>query len=106
LIAKIKYKKLSKEMRVFYIDEDEPSKRYYVKLENMTPPDRLKGYIAIDARSSADLLEQIRDTYSIRNADIELWSNQGRQGLRLDTLTVIPKDHEFIWVRVVARPSE
>jgi hypothetical protein len=93
-------------MRVFYIDEDEPSQRYYVKLENMTPPDNLKGYIAFDARSSADLLEQIRRTYSIHNVDIELWTGQGRQGLRLDTLQVIPKEHEFIWIRVVGRPSE
>jgi hypothetical protein len=94
-------------MRVFYIDEDEPSQRYYVKLENMTAPtDNLKGYIAIDARSSADLLEQIRRTYSIQHVDIELWTGQGRQGLRLDTLPAIPKEYEFIWIRVVGRPSE
>lgn len=94
-------------MRVFYIDEDEPSQRYYVKLENMTPPiDNLKGYIAIDARSTIDLLEQIRYTYKIQGGSIELWTGQGRQGLRLDTLPTIPKEHEFIWVRVVARAAE
>ena len=90
-------------MRVFYIDEDVPSQRYYVKLENMIVPDNLKGYIAIDAPSTTCLLEQIRYTYGIRNADIELWSNQARQGKRLDTLNEIPKEHEFIWIRVASR---
>jgi hypothetical protein len=93
-------------MRVFYIDEDVASQRYYVKLENVTVSDNLKGYIAIDARAPSDLLEQIRDTYGIKSAGIELWSSQGRQGLRLDTLEVIPKEHEFIWVRVCARPPQ
>ena len=93
-------------MRVFYIDEDVPSQRYYVKLENVIVPDSLKGYIAIDARAPSELLEQIRDMYGIKAAGIELWSSQSRQGLRLDTLEVIPKEHEFIWVRVCARPPQ
>lgn len=90
-------------MRVFYIDEDMPSQRYYVKLENMTAPDHLRGYIAIDARSTTDLLDQVRCTYGIQNTNIELWSNQARQGKRLDTLDAIPREHEFIWIRVARR---
>ncbi len=93
-------------MRAFYIDEDEPFQRYYVKLENMIVPDSLKGYTAIDARNTADLLEQIRAIYGIKTAQIELWTGQSRQGQRLDTLTIIPKEHEFIWVRVVSSAAE
>jgi hypothetical protein len=93
-------------MRVFYIDEDEPNESmhtYYVKLENVSLPDGLKGYKAFDANTTANLIEQIRKFYKINTANIELWSNQAYQGRRLDTMYTIPKEYEFIWIRVTER---
>lgn len=91
-------------MRVFYIDEDENTNNesmptYYVKLENVSVPDELKGYKAFNASSTSELIDQISTHYNIKTASIELWSGQVRQGQRLDTMPTIPKEYEFIWVR-------
>jgi len=97
-------------MRVFYVDEEDISKRrYYVKIDNVTVPDNLKGYKAIEAESVDELKRFVIEEYGFnknKNIDIELWSSQNRTGMRLDILKEIPKENEFIWVRVVPNKIE
>ncbi len=96
-------------MRVFYEEEETDSKtvkrRYYVKVDNVNIPDNLKGYKALEASTTEELKEQIMEYYGFNkneNLSIELWSNQNRQGKRLDQLKEI-EENEFIWVRVVTK---
>jgi hypothetical protein len=97
-------------MRVFYVDEEEISKRrYYVKLDNVNVPDNLKGYKAIEAESVEELKKLVMIEYDLNknnNVSIELWSGQNHMGKRLDVLDEIPKENEFIWVRVVVNKVE
>lgn len=96
-------------MEVFYIDEDEnkddvPKCTYYVKMDNMNVPDNLKGYKWIEASSTEDLLERVKKYYGLENHSnirVQLWSAQMYGGTRLDILDKIPKQYEFIWVRVL-----
>lgn len=92
-------------MRVFYVDEEDISKRrYYVKIDNVSVPDNLKGYKAIEAESINELKEMIIREYGFdkhNNFAIELWSGQNHMGKRLDILEKIPTEIEFIWVRIV-----
>jgi hypothetical protein len=90
-------------MRVFYIDEDDNQRRYYVKIDNLSVPDDLKGYKAIEAKSKDDLIEKIKLYFKIiPNKTIQLWTNSNYTGKRLDILPEIPKDCEFIYARVVS----
>ncbi len=96
-------------MRVFYEEEETDSKtvkrRYYVKVDNVNIPDNLKGYKALEASTTEELKEQIMEYYGFNkneNLSIELWSNQNRQGKRLDQLKEI-EENEFIWVRGVTK---
>lgn len=97
-------------MRVFYVDEEDVSKRrYYVKIDNVNVPDELKGYKAIEAGSVDELKELIMVQYDLnknKNMSIELWSGQNHMGQRLDKLKEISKEIEFIWVRVVVNKVE
>lgn len=97
-------------MRVFYIDEEDKSKRrYYVKIDNVSVPDDLKGYKAIEADSVEELKKLVMIQYDLiknKNVNIELWSGQNHMGKRLDILDEIPKEIEFIWVRVVVNKVE
>ena len=98
-------------MRVFYIDEEEEkSKRqYYVKIDNVNVPEKLKGFKAIRAASVKELIERVKDYYEFnKNPDvsIQLWSNSSYTGKRLDTLNGIPDENEFIWVRAVLNKKE
>jgi hypothetical protein len=97
-------------MRVFYIDEEDKSKRrYYVKIDNVSVPDDLKGYKAIEAESIDELKKSVMIHYDLnknKNVSIELWSGQNHMGHRLDILKEIPEDIEFIWVRVVVNKVE
>ena len=97
-------------MRVFYVDEDEVSKRrYYVKVDNVNLPEDLKGYKVIEAESIDELKELINEVFGFnkkKNFTLELWSSQNYMGKRLDILKEIPKDIEFIWVRVVLNKVE
>jgi hypothetical protein len=92
-------------MRVFYVDEaDQSKRRYYVKIDNVDVPDNLKGYKVIEAGSVEELKKLVMVQYDLnknKNVSIELWSGQNRMGKRLDALDEIPKEMEFIWVRVV-----
>jgi hypothetical protein len=97
-------------MRVFYIDEEDQSKRrYYVKMDNVNVPEDLKGYKAIEAVSVEELKKLVMAQYDLnknKNVSIELWSGQNYMGQRLDVLDEIPKEIEFIWVRVVVNKVE
>ena len=91
-------------MRVFYVDEEEPCRNYYVKVENVNLPDRLRGYISIGARDVEDLIEKIKLTYGFKSKEdlgIELWSGLRHTSQRLDIMDVIPDYNEFISVYVV-----
>lgn len=92
-------------MRVFYVDEEDMSKRrYYVKVDNVSLPNDLKGYKAIEAESIDELKELIKKEYGFnkhKNFEMELWSGQNYMGKRLDILEKIPNEIEFIWVRIV-----
>jgi hypothetical protein len=96
-------------MRVFYVDEDvhQPPRQYYVKIDNITVPDELKGFKIIKASTAAELKDRIYEVYNFNeNAKkyIQLWS--GPIGItnrvRLDTLITIPPTYEEIYVRGVA----
>lgn len=98
-------------MRVFYIDEEEEkSKRqYYVKIDNVSVPEELKGFKAIKAATTDELIERVKDYYEFnKNLDIniQLWSNANFTGKRLDILDKIPVENEFIWVRAVLNKKE
>ena len=84
-------------MRVFYIDE-ESKRNYYVKVENVNLPESMKGYISIAAIDVEDLIEKVKQNYGIKskNIGIELWSGQRHISMRLDVMSEIPKDIEFI----------
>ena len=95
-------------MRVFYVDESEESlkstRRYFVKLDNTTPPDEFKGWLAIDATTPQDLLQKAAELYNfinVQNVSIQIWSSSQPNSKRLDTLDEIPKENEFVWVKCV-----
>ena len=85
-------------MRVFYIDEEESKRYYYVRVENVNLPESMKGYISIEAVNVEDLIEKVKLNYGIKsnNIGIELWSGQRHISMRLDILSEIPKHIEFI----------
>ena len=100
-------------MRVFYVDEDEDKskkyRQYYVKIDNVNVPEELKGFKAIEADSTLDLIDRVNKYYGFdkkSDVSIQLWSNSNFTGRRLDTLSGIPVDIEFIWVRLVLNKSE
>lgn len=94
-------------MRVFYEEEEDISMqkhRYYVKIDNVNVPEHLKGYKALEASTTDELKKQIMEYYGLNEKlSIELWTNQNRQGKRLDQMKEITKENEFIWVRVVSK---
>jgi hypothetical protein len=92
-------------MRVFYEEEDEISKRrYYVKIDNVNVSDDLKGYKAIESVSIDELKRKILEYYKfniINKNDIELWTQQNGNGIRLDILKEIPSNIEYMYIRIV-----
>ena len=92
-------------MRVFYEEEDEISKRkYYVKIDNVNVPDNLKGYKAIESLSIDELKNKILEYYKfniLNKNDIELWTQQNGNGIRLDILKEIPSNIEYMYIRIV-----
>ncbi len=92
-------------MRVFYIDEEEikqSKRRYYVKVDNIDVPEELKGFKAIEASTVKDLKEEIMKYYNFKDIfNIQLWSNAGFSGKRLDEMETIPLEYEFVWIRGV-----
>ena len=96
-------------MRVFYIDEDEikqSKRRYYVKVDNISVPEELKGFKAIEAGSTSELKAEIMKYYSFKDSmGIQLWSNSGYSGKRLDEMESIPLEYEFVWIHGVINKS-
>lgn len=97
-------------MRVFYEDYEEISKRrYYVKIDNVDVPDNLKTYKAIEALTIDELKTKIIEHYGfnkINKNNIELWTNNGYNGIRLDNMKEIPSDIECIWIRITLNKVE
>jgi hypothetical protein len=92
-------------MRAFYVDEEEArqakTRTYYVKIINVSLPDHLIGYKAIEAETTQELLTKIREVFEFPNGvTFQLWSSSTGNGVRLDELPIIPKDYEFLSVRV------
>jgi hypothetical protein len=85
-------------MRVFYEYEDD-KRRYYVKISNLAVPSE---WHAFEAASTEDLMAQIADYYKLNKQPIQLWTNHSPNGKQLDTYKEIPKDVEFICVKVIA----
>jgi hypothetical protein len=98
-------------MRVFYIDESESKliRNYYVKIDNVNVPEELKGYKCIEAISKDDLVNQVKKIYKLTdksNIVVQLWGQHNYVGERLDIREEIPKDIEFMYVRVVPNKPE
>jgi hypothetical protein len=92
-------------MRVFYIDEEESKNNYYIKVENVNLPEGLRGYKLFKVLTTEELIEQMKEFYGFglkSNARIELWSGQRHISERLDILSRIPKEKEFISAYIVA----
>jgi len=77
--------------------------QYYIKTDSINIPDDLKSWISIEAHTTSELLEKALAYYGFRQNNtirFELWSNtKYNKGIRLDTLEIIPKEYEFIWLR-------
>ena len=85
---------------------DTKNRDYYVKLDNIFLENiAMHGYKHISASSGPDLLRKVIAYYGFNNdvaLRIQLWSSNNRLSktvFRLDTMDVIPENHEFIWVR-------
>lgn len=95
-------------MRVFYDDESDISRNYYVKIDNINVPEELKGFKAIQASSIDEIIKKVRQIYNFKDKPeitIQLWTQQNCLGMRLDNMTEIPKDIEFIWIRGISNKS-
>jgi hypothetical protein len=94
-------------MTVFYNDKQTQTienRVYYVRMDTTNIPDDLKGYKIIEASTPQDLLEKVKTRYRLQdrpNIRVQLWSNKIYCGNRLDTMEEIPRDCEFIWVRLL-----
>ena len=94
-------------MRVFYIDEDDNNSRlFYVKLDNIAVSDSLKELKMIEADTSTDLRQKIALIYGFNDQimkQIQLWSAPlgYSNRTRLDTYDIIPQQFQTIWVRGV-----
>jgi len=93
-------------MRVFY-EEEEISKRmrqYFVKIDNVSVPDDKRKYKALESLSIDELKNKIIEYYGfdkISANNIQLWTNSGYSGTRLDVMEEIPINIDSMWVRVV-----
>lgn len=99
-------------MRVFYEDytESQPIRQFYVKIDNISVEDELKGFKIINASTAAELKDRIYELYKFNeNAKkhIQLWSAPlgVSTRVRLDTLVSIPKTYEEVYIRGVANNS-
>ena len=77
---------------------------YYVKLDNILPANAdCVGYKRFSATSGRDLLEQARVWFDIRVdvSRLQLWTaSTFLHSVRVDDLTVIPPEHEFLYLRI------
>ena len=77
---------------------------YYVKLDNILPANAdCIGYKRFLATSGRNLLEQARVWFDIRVdvSRLQLWTaSTYLHSVRVDDLTVIPPEHEFLYLRI------
>ena len=77
---------------------------YYVKLDNILPANAdCVGYKRFSATSGRDLLEQARVWFDIRVdvSRLQLWTaSTFLHSVRVDDLTIIPLEHEFLYLRI------
>jgi len=83
-------------------------REYYVKLDNVfsSNPNHA-GYKCISATSGYELLERARAQFNIETTtfQVQLWATGTfLRPVRIDTLTIIPPEHEFIYLRISPRP--
>jgi len=80
------------------------SRDYYIKLDNILPANAdCVGYKCISATSGPTLLERARIWFHIRadSSQLQLWSaGTFLHSVRVDHLTVIPLEHEFLYLRI------
>ena len=78
---------------------------FYVILDNILLRDPSHaGYTRLEASSGPELLEKVKERYELNHPAciIELWSHEPghkNRPIRIDTLSVIPEGHEFVWIR-------
>ena len=77
---------------------------YYVKLDNILPANAdCMGYKRFSATSGLELLEQARIWFHIHVdvSRLQLWTaSTYLHSVRVDDLTVIPPEHEFLYLRI------
>jgi hypothetical protein len=93
-------------MRVFYTEEtDDTPMQYYVNIENINIPDRLKGAKAFEVNSVIDLKNKIIAHYGFKLPDtieLQLWSGPlGTSCIQIGDKDKLP-DHKNLWVRAAA----
>jgi hypothetical protein len=91
-------------MRVFYMDEDEVKRRYYVRIDNISVPEDKRATKAIEAMDTNDLISKICEHYGFKKENIQLWSGPigYTNRIRLDIMMEIPEKCEDVYVRGVA----
>ena len=78
---------------------------FYVILDNILLCDPSHaGYTRLEASSGPELLERVKERYELHHPAciIELWSHEPghrNRPIRIDTLSVIPEGHEFLWIK-------
>lgn len=82
---------------------------FYVILDNILLRDPSHaGYTRLEASSGPELLEKVKERYELHHPAciIQLWSHQPgykNRPVRIDTLTVIPEGHDFIWIKATPK---
>jgi hypothetical protein len=82
---------------------------YYVIFDNILLRDpRHAGYTRLEASSGPELLERVKERYELHHPAciIQLWSHEPghlNHPIRLDTLSVIPEGHEFIYIKAIPK---
>lgn len=84
---------------------------FYIKLYNILSTNPiLNQYQMIKASSGPELFKKAITHYGFNNSDItrlQLWSSNIawlKSACRIDTLDIIPEEHEFLWIRASIRP--
>lgn len=80
---------------------------FYVKMDNMIPTrGETPVYHAIYAISGPELLQKVKEIFRWKDTprtSLQLWSAHSHgslRRLRLDTLPVLPLEHEFVLARI------
>jgi hypothetical protein len=84
---------------------------FYIKLDNILSTNPiLNQYQMIKASSGPELIRKAITHYGFDNSVIcrlQLWSSNTAwltPAQRIDTLDIIPEEHEFLWLKASIRP--